>query len=340
MRYQGPNFQEKTLCFLCDFWWAVLFILALLIGLGLTRCLWFQSSCPASILIQNSTPYDLSIVLQGNEDTTITLPECTTCQTYQNTAPITCPTKGSKEKQNLDAGLYALAVSSSENSSDPMPYIAELLITQHKQTSVCLIILDGRIVPVGISEAITESTPEEPDGTETVLPTQFDTPAENETPVSSEWQDYINDDWSFSLKYPNSIESNTLYINELKRDYVDGLEELLLLSNIQDNNFEDPPPEQDFRIIVYQQASANQSFDEWSTQMSSYIGAGQLVLYKQENCEGYSISVTNPYNLYQWASARWIDTGEKYYGIVAQSLSGLSELPIILDSFLPARCKQ
>jgi hypothetical protein len=194
MRYQGPNFQEKTLCFLCDFWWAVLFILALLIGLGLTRCLWFQSSCPASILIQNSTPYELSVVLQGNEDKTITLPKCTTCQTYQNTAPIACPTKGSKEKQNLDAGLYALTVSSSENSSDPMPYIADLLITQHKQTSVCLIILDGRIVPVGIPEAITESTPgpaDEP--TPTIEPTQ-----------EIVWLDYQSQNMGIDIQFPDT----------------------------------------------------------------------------------------------------------------------------------------
>lgn len=171
MRAHGPTFQEKSLCFICDFWWLILLLLGIVLGLIFTRCLWLPDSCPARIQLQNSSPYELKVVLLGEESETIILPKCTNCEVYEGSGPDECPRVGTKKTQELDPGIFGIEVSSTDNSLDPLPYIGILTVSAHELQKGCFIATEAGLTGLGLNLEIPLPT-EEPQPTETAEPTE------------------------------------------------------------------------------------------------------------------------------------------------------------------------
>jgi hypothetical protein len=332
------DWKEKMLCFVCDFWWAILIFIVLLVALLSTRCLWFQSSCQASIQVRNGTPYALKIELKGDETKTLFVNACKNCQIYQATVPSSCPASATKNKQSLSPSTYSILAEVPDHPTTPIAYQDEITIEQHKSEDVCLIVLDGKIVRLGTT-GVTDATPTTETETTTPLPGEETPTVVPITPSSTVWQEYTNDKWGFSIKYPNNIGDKAISLNEEEDKVLEGPDELLLLSNLQENYLQDIPNEEELRVLIYRQAIGDETFDQWSIQMSGYAGAGQLEPIKKGNCKGYSITPTSPVSPYKWSSAQWIETDKSYYGIVILSLSTHDEFPTIIDSFLPEECK-
>lgn len=170
MRYQGATFSEKTTCFICDFWWLILSILAILLAFLFTRCLWLPSSCPARIRVQNNTAYELKIVFEGEESETLILPKCETCEIYEGTLPSECPSGGTKGTQELDPGLYGVIAGAADSPLDPIPYVGVLTIIPHQTEDACFIVTENGIMGLGMNLTLTPEPDEE--SQETATPTE------------------------------------------------------------------------------------------------------------------------------------------------------------------------
>ena len=207
MRYQGPTFSERTACFLCDFWWLVLAILAALIALFSTHCLWLPSSCPARIRVQNSTPYELKIVFQGLESETLTLPACATCEVYQGDAPSECTSVGTKKTLELDPGFYGVTAGAADNPLNPLPYVGVLTINPHETEESCFIVTENGFFGLGINLTLPELTPEP-----TVGPTEAPTATVQPTEPGATL-DYQSDAMGVGINFPETwsgIETSNL----------------------------------------------------------------------------------------------------------------------------------
>lgn len=335
---------EKPVCFICDYWWAFLLALALCLAAYFTRCYWNPGFCPAILKVSNCSPHNLQVNLQGEDQVTISLPKCTTCKDYADQSPSSCPKIGTVAKQEMEPGVYLISVFSPDNPLDPIPYYGELKILPNQLTSECFFVTENGFGNIDLSGFLTESTPT---ATETLATETLITPQITSTPEStsesgsnsSTWLDYVNTDWGFKLEYPFMLGENKLQLLENKGELPSGLNELLLLSNSQNATIQDIPNDENFRILVYRQPSQGENFDNWSVMMSKYAGSGQLTATKLGSCNENVMVSQNPVSPYGYSSARWVDTGDYYLGILVLGSSENLEFSKILDKFSPEGCQ-
>lgn len=334
---------ERPASFVNDYWWLFAMGIGALLVLFFTRCLWFTGFCPAQLSIKNSSPYNLRITLSGNETIYIDVPGCDTCAEFQSPGPSECPSTGEVVSQDIQPGEYLLIAASSDNSENPIPYNGILSIQPKQMATECFFVTGDGFVNVDEAGLLTQSTESQPRSTETVIsqqPTSTPEITSNSDLTSSDWIDYVNSDWGFSLKYPQQLGEQKLYLLETKGQVPEGPEELLLLSDAQEANIQEIHPNETMKIEIFREKPEDVLFNDWSVLMSKFAGYGQLIPTTLGSCNENVMEVQTPAYPYSYTSARFVDAGDYYYLILILSNTDNPAFPAILDSYSPQECKQ
>jgi hypothetical protein len=128
-----------------------------------------------------------------------------------------------------------------------------------------------------------------------------------QTPSVVPWIDFLNSDWNVTLQYPSTIAGEKLYLVNNYGKYVEGLEYILLLSNIESPTLGDYNPDENLVVYLYRQAGSVLSFEKWAVQLSGFVGPGELNTQQVGVCDAYGISITDPQNN-RWARGLYVNS--------------------------------
>lgn len=161
------------------------------------------------------------------------------------------------------------------------------------------------------------------------------------SPVVPEWLTYSNPSWGISLSYPSYIVNRPINLVEENLQIPEGAEQILLLSDSAQASSQQLAPDETLRVLVFRVSADELSFDEWVTQMSSYVGAGVLTPSMLGTCNRLLIQAEIPVSPYQWSEGTWVEGQDYYYGIISQG-SGIfpAEVITLMESFTAEGCVQ
>jgi hypothetical protein len=161
------------------------------------------------------------------------------------------------------------------------------------------------------------------------------------SPVVLEWLTYSNPSWGISLSYPSYIANHPITLVEENMQIPEGAEQILLLSDSAQASSQQLAPDETTRVLVFRVPADGLSFDEWVTQMSSYVGTGILTPSMLGTCNRLFIQAGTPVSPYQWSEGNWVEGQGYYYGIISQGSGNFpAEITTMMDSFTVEGCVQ
>lgn len=161
------------------------------------------------------------------------------------------------------------------------------------------------------------------------------------SPVVPEWLTYSNPSWGISLSYPSYIVNRPINLVEENLQIPEGAEQILLLSDSAQASSQQLAPDETLRVLVFRVPAEGVSFDEWVTQMSSYVGDGVLTPSMLGTCNRLFIQAETPVSPYQWSEGIWVEGQGYYYGIISQGLGIFpAEVKTLMESFNAEGCVQ
>ncbi len=101
-----------------------------------------SSEGPATVIIQNDSPQEVSLVFTGLETLFEELEPCDTCQDYTGDGPSTCPEEGPIGTYELPAGTYKVVVKSIDGGS-VTPFIGEWTLRTGEVYYSCFFLVTG-----------------------------------------------------------------------------------------------------------------------------------------------------------------------------------------------------